>query len=92
MAKNAFKVVFQKSAFKEYKSLPKKVKLKVDEVLQILSINPLSEVLRIKKLRGKENHYRIRVGNYRIIYSPQFEVLTVRVIRIGNRRDVYRYY
>ena len=92
MADSRYKVVFQKSAYKEYKALPKKIKNRVDEVLEILSINPLSEVLRYRKVRGKENHFRVRVGDYRIIYSPVNEVLVVRVIRIGHRKDVYRYF
>lgn len=87
-----FKVVFQKSAYKEYKKLPKKVSKQVDEVLEILSINPLSEILKTKKLRGKENHHRIRIGDYRIIFTPQFDTLIIRVIRIGHRKDVYRYF
>jgi mRNA interferase RelE/StbE len=64
----------------------------VDQALEILSIDPLSEVLRFRKIRGKENHYRILLGDYRIIYSPQMTMLIVRVIRIGHRRDVYRHF
>ena len=92
MPEKRFKVLFQKSAFKEYEGLPRKIRGRVDQVLEILSINPLSEVLRFKKLRGKENHYRVRIGDYRLIYSPQHEVLIVRVIRIGHRKDVYRHF
>ena len=87
-----YKILFQKSAYKEYRLLPKSVKLRVDQALEMLSIDPLSEVLRFKKIRGKENHYRIRVGDYRIIYSPQTATLIVRVIRIGHRKDVYRHF
>jgi mRNA interferase RelE/StbE len=92
MGDSRYRVVFQKSAYKEYRSLPKKVRLRIDETLLILSINPLSEILRFKKIRGKENHYRVRVGEYRIIYSPQNDVLVVRIIKVGHRRDVYRYF
>ena len=92
MPEKRYRVVFQKSAFREYEALPEPVRIRVDQVLEILSINPLSEILRFKKLRGKENHYRVRVGDYRIIYSPQQDVLIVRVIRIGHRRDVYRHF
>lgn len=87
-----YKILFQKSAYKEYKLLPKPVRSRIDQALEILSIAPLSEVLRFKKIRGKENHYRIRVGDCRIIYSPQTATLIVRVIRIGHRRDVYRHF
>ena len=90
--KPRYKVLFQKSAYKEYRALPKAVRMRVDQALEILSIDPLSEVLRFKKIRGKENHFRIRVGDYRIIYSPQTATLIVRVIRIGHRKDVYRYF
>ena len=86
------RVLFQKSAYREYKALPKDVRIRVDLALEILSIDPLSEVLRFKKIRGKENHYRIRVGDYRIIYSPQTATLIVRVIRIGHRKDVYHHF
>ncbi len=41
------------------------------------------------KLSGSEN-YRIRVGDYRIIYSIQDDVLLIEVLKVGNRRDVYR--
>ena len=92
MPKRRYKVLFQKSAYKEYKALPKAVRLRVDQALEILSIDPLSEVLRFKKIRMKENHYRVRVGDYRIIYSPQTATLIVRVIRIGHRKDVYRHF
>jgi mRNA interferase RelE/StbE len=90
--KGRYKILFQRSAYKEYQCLPKAVQLRVDQALEILSIDPLSEVLRFKKIRGKENHYRIRVGDYRIIYSPQTATLIVRVIRIGHRKDVYRHF
>ena len=92
MPKRRFKILFQKSAYKEYQALTRNVRNRVDRALEILSIDPLSEVLRFKKIRGKENHYRIRVGDYRIIYSPQGSSLIVRVIRVGHRKDVYRYF
>lgn len=92
MAKANWRIFFQKSAYKEYSKLPKKVRAKVDEAFEILSINPLGEILRFKKIRGKDNHYRIRIGDYRVIYSPQDQKLIIRVIRIGHRKDVYKFF
>ena len=43
----------------------------------------------VKKLKGYRDYWRIRVGDYRIIYAIQDDRLLVIVIRIGNRRDVY---
>ena len=88
----AYRVFFTKSAHKEYRKLPKPTRKKIDEVLEILRINPTSEILRIKKLQGREGHYRIRVGDYRIIYAPKLNQLVIRVIRVGHRSDVYRYF
>jgi len=42
------------------------------------------------KLQGNDELYRVRVGDYRIIYQIQDRVLLVLVVEIGNRRDIYR--
>jgi mRNA interferase RelE/StbE len=44
----------------------------------------------VTKLAGGENLYRVRVGDYRIIYQIQDKVLVVLVVKIGHRREVYR--
>jgi mRNA interferase RelE/StbE len=44
----------------------------------------------VEKLSGEENLYRVRVGNYRIIYQLQDAQLIVLVVKVGHRRDVYR--
>jgi mRNA interferase RelE/StbE len=43
-----------------------------------------------KKLRGGENLWRIRVGDFRVIYEIHDDVLVIVVVSVGNRRDVYR--
>jgi len=44
----------------------------------------------IKPLTGQEDIYRLRVGNYRIIYSVHDDILTVEVMTAGNRGDIYK--
>ncbi len=44
----------------------------------------------VKKLKGEENVYRLRVRDYRILYEIQDGELLILVIKIGHRRDVYR--
>lgn len=44
----------------------------------------------VKKLRGAVDLYRIRVGDYRIVYQIEQRIITVTVVRIGHRREVYR--
>lgn len=43
-----------------------------------------------KKLQGDGDLYRVRAGDFRIVYAVRDDVLIVLVVKIGNRRDVYR--
>jgi len=52
-----------------------------------LSSNPFPN--QTKKLIGSEHSFRIRVGNYRIIYDVLSKVPTIEIIRVGHRRDIY---
>lgn len=79
-----------KSAAKELKKTPKNIRVKIIEGLQLIATNPHSSLLQIKKLKGAENLYRFRVGDYRILYHVKKQELTVLVIKIGHRKDVYR--
>lgn len=54
------------------------------------AIYRLPDVGDIKPMSGHENLYRLRVGGYRVLYTIENDVLTVRVLNIGNRGDVYR--
>ncbi len=85
-------IVFQKSAYKEYRKIPKRSRERIDESLKILSISPFNNILNFKKIRGHTNHYRIRVGDYRIVYTPQESVLVIRIIRLGHRKDIYKFF
>jgi len=72
---------------KDLDTIPKK-----DVVRIMRRIETLTRNLRppgCEKLSGQER-YRIRRGNYRIIYSIQDEELTVWVVKVGHRREVYR--
>lgn len=85
-----YRIEFVKSAEKEFDRLPAKIKSKTAEALHLLSLNPYSELLKIKKLKGAEDLYRIRLGDYRIVYEVRDERLIVLIIKIGHRREVYR--
>lgn len=54
------------------------------------AIYKLPELGDIKPMSGHENLYRLRVGTYRVIYTIDNDILTVRVLTIGNRGDVYK--
>jgi mRNA interferase RelE/StbE len=73
------------------KELNKQQKLQLAQILiSITQSKTLSEIQDCKKLKGFKNAYRIRMGNYRIGFL--FEDETVRLSRVLNRKDVYKYF
>lgn len=90
MMQPAFAVVFKQSAIKELQALPKKAQTKILEAVQLLSLNPLTELLQIKKLKGAGALYRVRIQDYRVIYTIERRLVTITIIKIGHRREVYR--
>ena len=87
---SAYRVHLTKSARKEFDSLPSKAQNRVSDVLRLLEINPFSELLQVKKLKGEENLYRTRIGDYRMVYEIRKKEIQVVVIKIGHRKEVYR--
>lgn len=85
----AYTLEFVKSARKEFERLPAKARDNAAEALRLLSQNPYSELLKVKKLRGASDLYRIRFGDYRLLYELRNDVLVVLVIKIGHRREIY---
>ena len=85
-----YTIEFVKSARKEFERLPIKVRAKTAEALHLLAQNPYSELLKIKKMKGASDLYRIRLGDYRVLYELRTDRLIVIVIKIGHRSEVYR--
>ena len=85
------KIEFVKSAKREFDKLSFAVQDRIIEALHFLSQNPFSELLKIKKLKGADQLYRLRVGDYRVVYEVRTETLLIVVIKIGHRKDVYRH-
>jgi mRNA interferase RelE/StbE len=82
-----YKIFFKKSVWKDFKSIPDSALTKIIERINSLSKSPRQ--IGCTKLSGQEK-YRIRYGQYRIIYSIQDDELTVWVVKVGHRKDVYR--
>ena len=80
---------FKRSAFSELKELPINVQQRIDDALQILAFNPHNRALNIKKLKGQENLFRLRIGDYRVLYEVNNQVLIIMIVRVGHRKDVY---
>ncbi len=84
---NKYEVGLKKSAIKELRRLPKKDATRVSTLIEELSDNPRPSGC--KKLKGYSNLWRVRSGNYRIIYSVEDEILIVEILEIVDRKDAY---
>jgi mRNA interferase RelE/StbE len=82
-----YKLEFKKTASKELNSLPNKEIKKILKSIDQLIDNPRPS--NSKKLSSSES-YRIRVGDYRILYEIKEQILIIYIIKVAHRKDVYR--
>ncbi|MBW2066998.1 MAG: type II toxin-antitoxin system RelE/ParE family toxin [Deltaproteobacteria bacterium] len=82
-----YKVFFKESVWKDFGSIPKKDLRKILKRIKLLSENPRPQGC--EKLTGKDR-YRLRQGRYRIVYAVRDDELTVSIVKVGHRKDVYR--
>lgn len=83
----SYNLVTKKSAERELRAIPKQDMRRVVTRIQGLAQQP--RPAGCEKLSGQER-YRVRQGDYRIIYAVDDESRTVEIVRIGHRREVYR--
>ncbi len=83
----SFEIFFKESVRKDLKKIPKKDLKKILKRIESLGGNPRQTGS--EKLTGQER-YRLRHGRYRIVYSIQDNELTIWVVKVGHRKDVYR--
>ncbi len=85
----AYSIEMAPAAARQLKALRSKTLQQriVDHILE-LKTNPCPPG--IEKVQGSEDLYRLRVGDYRIIYHIQDEASTILVVKIGHRKDIYR--
>lgn len=82
------KIIFTNSAADQLKKInPTAQRLIVEKIKKL---NPSSQNNNIKKLTGCDNLYRLRVGDYRVIYQIRNLELIILVLKIGHRKDVYK--
>jgi mRNA interferase RelE/StbE len=82
-----YSVLLTQTAEKELSRLPNKEVIKIVSVLKFLEENPRPNGC--KKLKGYKNLWRLRIGNYRIIYLIDDVILMVDIREIGHRKDIY---
>ncbi|MEB3149706.1 MAG: type II toxin-antitoxin system RelE/ParE family toxin [Sphaerospermopsis sp.] len=81
-------IEFAPKAIREFSKLTESVQEEITIKIDSLAFDPRPPG--VKKLKGEKNKYRIRTGNYRIIYSIEDSKLLVLVLSIGDRKEVYK--
>jgi mRNA interferase RelE/StbE len=84
----SYEVILRPSAARSFRKLPSEVQARLKPAIDALAEDPRPHG--IDKMSGGEHLYRIRVGDYRIVYEIQDDVLLVLVVGIGHRREIYR--
>lgn len=89
MRKMQYEIHFKAPAQRALEKLERQARERLIEAIDSLAEDPRPAGCR--KLRGKRDLYRIRVGAYRVVYQVRDEVLVVVVVAVGDRRDIYRH-
>ncbi len=84
----AYEVRLKPSAERALRKLPAQIRSRIGSRLDALAVNPRPPGC--EKLGGVEDLYRVRAGDYRIVYQVSDDVLLVLIVTIGHRSDVYR--
>ena len=83
-----YRIEWRPGARRDLLRLERNLQTRVFQRVDALAGNPRPEGCR--KLTGDEHLYRVRVGDYRVLYEIRDAVLVVTVVEVGHRREVYR--
>lgn len=83
-----YRVEIARRAVKALSALPRREQQRIRAAIDLLADNPRPPGC--VAMTGEAHAYRVRVGDYRIIYEVFDDRLVVQVVRVGHRRDVYR--
>lgn len=83
-----YKLEFTASALRELRSLDAQIQVRIAAKATALCDDPFPPG--VKKLQGLPGHFRVRVGDYRIIYRIDGQRVVIVIVRIGHRREIYR--
>ena len=84
----SYEIQILPKAARQIKALSVEVRQDISLTIQSLANEP--RPIGVKKLSGEKDIYRVRVGNYRVLYRIVNKVLVVVVVSVGHRREVYR--
>jgi mRNA interferase RelE/StbE len=82
------RILISKKALKELKNVPERERKSIKDRISKLAFFPLIR-LDVKKLKGQQNVYRLRVGDYRVVFEYDKEEKIVKILKIGKRGGIY---
>lgn len=85
---DTFRIEWKPSAARELRRIDRSIVPRIVAAVEELASNPYPAGVR--KLSGAENTFRIRIGDYRIIYEVHSGWLVITIVRVRHRKDVYR--
>ncbi|MFF1794130.1 type II toxin-antitoxin system RelE/ParE family toxin [Kitasatospora sp. NPDC058263] len=83
---------FTTHAQRQLRAIGQVAALRILTALTELGDDPFADGPSVKKLTGYDGLYRLWVGDHRVVYEVQGDVMVILVVNVGNRRDVYRRY
>lgn len=84
----AYRVEIARRALKSLAALPRREQLRIQAAFELLAETPRPPGC--IAMAGEKSVYRVRVGDYRIVYEVHDDAVLVQVVRVGHRREVYR--
>ena len=85
----AYDIVFTKQATKTLQKIPATILVNIRQKIEQIAENPFLSHPNVTKLQNREG-YRLRVGDWRVIYEVQQDKVVIMVLKIGLRKEVYR--
>jgi len=86
----SYRVEFNKKSIKALLKLPKSIQSNITKRIENLATDPYAGHNDVKKLSGELQAYRLRVGDYRVLYRILHDKVIIEIIHIAHRREVYR--
>ncbi|MEE9166809.1 MAG: type II toxin-antitoxin system RelE/ParE family toxin [Candidatus Neomarinimicrobiota bacterium] len=84
----SYRIKIERRAFKALATIARRFRTRIRKAIEGLSEEPWPPGVR--KLTDEERLYRIRLGDYRVVYQIQDEDLLVLIVKIGHRKEIYR--
>lgn len=89
MSEENYRIEFLRTARKELSKLPKDIQQRIAVKIEKLKLNPYSPG--VKALKNGDGRLRFRVGDYRVIYKIEEDKLIVLIVKVGHRRNIYKF-